>query len=529
MTTAKRTVKNPGGTDIDVLVDTQTVDTVTADAEFTRLLGASGTKLDVTTAGEALALVANGSPAAATGNMTALNNAVSLDVTKYSVCALQISGTYVGAVTIEASIDGGATWVAVYALRADNEARESVTPVLTNTTRLWEMDCSALTNVRLRCSTYTSGTIAGRITASAGSAAPMVNATLPTAEVTGSHGVNGATTTLTLDGSYGQVLLYLAGTSTQTIQYEYTIDGTNWQGLSAAQPNAVSQSATANSFSSTGTAFQAALPVGCKGVRLRTSAYSSGTVTTIIRATQGGGGIPLMQVGAINNVATIGTSITPGVGATNLGKAEDAAHASGDTGVMVLGVRNDNTATATPTNANGDYGFVSLDATGRVYTTPPSFSITLTSAGLTIATTNYASGDQMGTEMTATSLHPISGGRLLITSALYTTDAAATPNGAFDLFLFNATTSPASDNAVYGWSDADMQKLVGVISFPAATFPPSGSANGYGIAIGGSGLQRPLSLNLATTTLAADMVARAAINFFSAVGDIKIKLSGVLL
>lgn len=54
------------------------------------------------------------------------------------------------------------------------------------------------------------------------------------------------------------------------------------------------------------------------------------------------------------------------VGATSLSKAEDAAHAGGDAGVQVLGVRNDNAATA-PTSANGDYGYLAIDANGAVF------------------------------------------------------------------------------------------------------------------------------------------------------------------
>lgn len=56
------------------------------------------------------------------------------------------------------------------------------------------------------------------------------------------------------------------------------------------------------------------------------------------------------------------TSIIPGTGATNLGKAEDAAHTSGDTGVMDLGVRVD-TPNATVA-ANGDYHYKSTDMVG---------------------------------------------------------------------------------------------------------------------------------------------------------------------
>lgn len=57
--------------------------------------------------------------------------------------------------------------------------------------------------------------------------------------------------------------------------------------------------------------------------------------------------------------------LTPGTAAANLGKAEDAAHASGDTGVAVWGVRNDNGST-TFAGTNGDYSPIAVDSSGRV-------------------------------------------------------------------------------------------------------------------------------------------------------------------
>jgi hypothetical protein len=60
------------------------------------------------------------------------------------------------------------------------------------------------------------------------------------------------------------------------------------------------------------------------------------------------------------------TSIVPGTGATNLGKAEDAAHSSGDTGVMPLAVRNDDIAALS--GADGDYSPMQVNAAGSLYT-----------------------------------------------------------------------------------------------------------------------------------------------------------------
>ena len=63
------------------------------------------------------------------------------------------------------------------------------------------------------------------------------------------------------------------------------------------------------------------------------------------------------------------TSVVPGTGATNLGKAEDAAHTSGDVGVMPLGVRDDVAASLADTD--GDYSSLSLDKYGRLRVANP--------------------------------------------------------------------------------------------------------------------------------------------------------------
>jgi hypothetical protein len=68
----------------------------------------------------------------------------------------------------------------------------------------------------------------------------------------------------------------------------------------------------------------------------------------------------------IGSIISIGTSVTPGTAAANLGKAEDAAHASGDTGVAILGVRRDTAASGAGTD--GDYATLNLNSTGRLYT-----------------------------------------------------------------------------------------------------------------------------------------------------------------
>jgi hypothetical protein len=70
--------------------------------------------------------------------------------------------------------------------------------------------------------------------------------------------------------------------------------------------------------------------------------------------------------GDLNSVGTVGAvnSVIPGTGATNLGKAEDAAHTSGATGVMALAVRQNVLAALAGTT--GDYIPLSTDNLNRL-------------------------------------------------------------------------------------------------------------------------------------------------------------------
>jgi hypothetical protein len=86
------------------------------------------------------------------------------------------------------------------------------------------------------------------------------------------------------------------------------------------------------------------------------------------------------------------TSIVPGTGATNLGKAEDAAHTSGDTGVQLLAVRKDTAAALAGTD--GDYAPLEVDANGRLHV----------NTGLTVDTSTLAleTGGNLATVATNT-------------------------------------------------------------------------------------------------------------------------------
>lgn len=101
-------------------------------------------------------------PGPATGNLTAAAQAVSIVCSQFARVSIQLTGTWAGTVTFEGSADGGGNWFGISPIPTTSTAR--TTGVASATANgLWDADTSSLTNVRARCTAYTSGTIAVRL------------------------------------------------------------------------------------------------------------------------------------------------------------------------------------------------------------------------------------------------------------------------------------------------------------------------------------------------------------------------------
>lgn len=150
---------------------------------------------------------------------------------------------------------------------------------------------------------------------------------------------------------------------------------------------------------------------------------------------------------------------------------------------------------------------------------PPAGVLSDTSAGLTTSVTAYTSGDQVGTEFTWLLAARDSGLGLAVVSV--TMIDLANVLGTCDLLLFPETVTPAADNAANAFSDADMAKCLGVVTIPT----PVASANNR-VATASAGVHAGLPIILAptVTTLFGHLVTRTANSFFSAVGDVILKL-----
>lgn len=267
-------------------------------------------------------------------NATQTNSVTSSNFDGYSTVVVSINGTYGTATGVfEVSDDSGTTWYSVNAARVDGSAVETGYTTLTNTNRMWTLSVSGADQFRVRSTAVASGTVNVRISVESMPTpeAASVTAYQPTA----------ANLNATVVGTGAFVVqATLAAETTKVIG---TVNqGTNPWVTSNATTSVVGNGAAA-------TAQRVTLANDSTGiVSLTTSTASIGKLA----ANSG------VIIGDVNIVSAI-----PGVGATSLGKAEDAAAASGDTGIAILGVRNDTLAGA-QTNANGDYGSPSIDTSG---------------------------------------------------------------------------------------------------------------------------------------------------------------------
>jgi hypothetical protein len=143
---------------------------------------------------------------------------------------------------------------------------------------------------------------------------------------------------------------------------------------------------------------------------------------------------------------------------------------------------------------------VAADPVVSAIPAPQARRIQVQSAGLTTATTAYASGDQLGTILTFTNAVRQTGTTGVIQSATLLDQSQVI--GAVDLFLFTQSVTLAADNAAASFSDADMLNCLGIISFPAPT--AVAAVNSISTVVSG------LGITCAATSLFGALVTRSA-------------------
>lgn len=145
-------------------------------------------------------------------------------------------------------------------------------------------------------------------------------------------------------------------------------------------------------------------------------------------------------------------------------QVEDTAHADGDLGMLMLGVRNHNSGSTT----DGDYSAISVDSTGNMNTVSRRDlqRIAVGVTGVTTATTAYTAGDTVGTLITVANAARVTGGGGVIVGVTLIDQSDII--GPYDVLFFDSTVTLAADNAAFTISDADSLKLVAILQLPGS-------------------------------------------------------------
>jgi hypothetical protein len=226
------------------------------------------------------------------------------------------------------------------------------------------------------------------------------------------------------------------------------------------------------------------VPADADGLLVNLGANNDVTVTGSVTATLAAGTNAYGKLSA-NSGVDIGdvdvTSVIPGTGATNLGKAEDAAHASGDVGVMMLAVRTDIEGGGPLSGASLDYEPLHTDEEGRLRVnarlTDQNGEVVslvapvITSVVPTLDTSAVIAGDSMSTAVLQFANAAIDGtgsGHILRMTVIDDDDLGATAD--FLIHFFESSVTPATVNTAHSLSDGDADEYIDSISTADGTW-----------------------------------------------------------
>lgn len=159
---------------------------------------------------------------------------------------------------------------------------------------------------------------------------------------------------------------------------------------------------------------------------------------------------------SIGDIANIGTSVTPGVAAGNLGKAVDAAAGAADTGVAMLGIRDDSPGYAA--EIDGDYVTARFDVNGRLHVTDP----------------NAGAGSPTNPVVESPALASIAAGATSIGTELLTSDLGGTTKQLAGIEI--SSSAPFKATIIEENDDAETIKVRGIFGKAGETLmwrPPN--------------------------------------------------------
>lgn len=338
-------------------------------------------------------------------NATQTTPVVATGLAGYDNVLVSINGTFTGATAIfQGSDDGGTTWYnTVVGSRTDSAVIEGGYTSLTSTTRAWNVNIQGFDSFRVNPSAVATGTVNVRISAESAptnaGATVQLGAPIPAGTAVIGHVISdtGSTTAVT-QATAANLNATVVGTGTFAVQADTELPAAAALADATANPTVPAVGGLNEVFN--GTTWDRARTANADGQAV-TGIPAAGGMTfngsTWDRVSGGnrfgdGGSAtgavleaPLLYNGssfdrargdATNGAYVQVKVLTPGTAAANLGKAEDTAHTTGDTGVFALGVRNDGAATAF-SDTNGDYTPIGVEADGSIHVVQKAQTATL--------------------------------------------------------------------------------------------------------------------------------------------------------
>lgn len=388
------------------------------------------------------------------GSLTAAQDVVELAQPGTATVMVQLTGTFVGTVVFEVNVDQGAspTWGATKAQTVSDGS------IVTSATApgVFRVDVSGAREFRVRCSAYTSGTVVVTMNGSVATASQGLS----------SSAAGGAAGTEYTEGDTDASITGTAILWEDAADTLAPVSATKPLPVNSELPTAVS---LADDIATPTAPMVGAVSYGWDGANFdRTvtfpgAADARNVTNTGLLSQSFGYGFNGTTWDRLRSDTTFGldadvTRVIPGVTATALGKAEDAGHTTGDTGVAVWAVRQDTqSALATTdldyiphtTDNNGSLRVVAAGYTGV-------FTATLTRPNDTNA---YAAGDEISnstsapTIITLSNIARFSGGTGVIQGVCATFSDNWATKPSLELWIFDTTSTPSNDNAAFAPSD----------------------------------------------------------------------------
>ncbi len=287
----------------------------------------SGTASCILSASEALSATSQPGSVFGSGTIAALNQTVVATTAGYGSAYFNISGTWVGSITFQAH-NGDYNWVNIYVYFASTGSYASSSTTINTTAQL---NCAGYFQVRAIATAWTSGTATVSWDAAAyphqiqiynpnsaanvlvqaynfdgagnGIGSPLDTAGTslytikPDASATGTLGALNAIVNLPINDVSSAYAL-ISGTWVGTIQFQGSVNGTNFVPLEAVQGGPTNAYSTAG-FTTNG-GVRIALPAGFTSIQAVMTAYTSGTATVIINASAAPANVEVVQFNASN-------------------------------------------------------------------------------------------------------------------------------------------------------------------------------------------------------------------------------------